>query len=76
MTGRRQPYAWVCDGCGHLLSRHMCSTRVVNADPTDDRYGCLDCECVVGRGSPAYGIWTEAEFEAWLGPKWPSESAT
>lgn len=52
----RQPYAWLCDGCRHLVTSHLMTG--------DDLYVCEDCVHAMRQGDPETGLDRE-QFERW-----------
>jgi hypothetical protein len=55
------PYAYLCDKCGHLVSRHG---LVRGAESVQGPYRCRDCECEMSQTDPVTGL-GYADYHRW-----------
>lgn len=69
----RQAYAYVCDMCDHLASRHYLTPQAANINGP---YACShrECDCQISQSGPMYGI-TEATFNRVHLPKFADYEA-
>lgn len=64
MRGQGRPtatYAYLCDACVHLASRHG---LVEDGDLRAGPYQCRDCNCEIPQDAPVTGM-TKRRYEEW-----------
>lgn len=58
---RRAAYAYLCDACAHLASRHgLAEDGDLRAGP----YQCRDCSCEIAQDAPVTAM-SKRQYEAW-----------
>lgn len=61
--GQGMPYAWICEPCRHPLNRHGLT---VDGDVREGPYVCRECGCSIKQDDPAFGIWGEDRYVAYM----------